>query len=725
MVDLRTFTVKPIRLPSGYIDTGTETNPTAAATPDGKYVVMPYQYYSDGSNHLLLISTKIDQIAYNFDLGFVDVAGLAVSPVNNPGSIYAYLFGAGPDGNFAVTAFDLNGGSPTFGQVLPATEVSLTSFFSNQYSMRSSAINPEGTRLTIGGFKSWKTSPNPNVVEVDTGKMFTDPAHAIVGNATASGGVRPYGLAMASIVTTPPGTAPTVTSVTGPITNDVPNTITVTGTNFASGAMVRIGTQPPLPATVNSSTNLQVTVPQNAPAQANLDVVVTNPNISGPRNQQYQSGLLKAGLTIKANPAFQPQNLFASFRLGAYGVSVFDPTKGTMLDNHTGPQPIGITFNGDGQEIYGASPGKPGQVATPEAVAWNPANDSVEAEVPFPSPANQVSFLVGASAIQASVNPATGTAVVFVPVGTYASGKTDVALEMVDTISSSPTFNMVLSTIQVGLANVSFGLQIYGGAATPDGKYVYVGYEYFPKGGQNYVYELTAFDVVHATVTTTSLDALGVAEYLSQLYVTPDGQSLLVNGAGQSSYAGPIAVLDIGANPKNPALVANIYGTPPGHVGGAGPFYFGSWQVVGNRLFALDFTQNAIVVFNFDRNTYNFDQLRAHPLPYAAGTLAVTPDGGMIYVAYPYRDMIGVLDAGKLVNGQDPLITNIGAFPGVYQVTVSPATQLQITTTSLPSGTQGAPYKASLSAKRDYRNPHHAQEPIVHGAGYRLRAAAG
>ncbi len=436
VVDLRTFTVKPIRLPSGYIDTGTETNPTAAATPDGKYVVMPYQYYSDGSNHLLLISTKTDQIAYNFDLGFVDVAGLAVSPVNNPGSIYAYLFGAGPDGNFAVTAFDLNGSSPTFGQVLPSTEVSLTSFFSSQYSMWSSAINPEGTRLTIGGFKSWKTSPNPNVVEVDTGKMFTDPAHAIVGNATASGGVRPYGLAMASIVTTPPGTAPTVTSVTGPITNDVPNTITVTGTNFAPGAMVRIGTQPPLPATVNSSTNLQVTVPQNAPAQANLDVVVTNPNNSGPRNQQYQSGLLKAGLTIKANPAFQPQNLFASFRLGAYGVSVFDPTKGTMLDNHTGPQPIGITFNTDGAEIYGPSLGLRGSVSTPQAVEWSTADGSTQAQILFPGTLT-VDSGIGPSVIAASVNPATGKAAVFVPAVTYTSNKFDVTMEMVDTDSTS------------------------------------------------------------------------------------------------------------------------------------------------------------------------------------------------------------------------------------------------------------------------------------------------
>ncbi len=190
-------------------------------------------------------------------------------------------------------------------------------------------------------------------------------------------------------------------------------------------------------------------------------------------------------------------------------------------------------------------------------------------------------------------------------------------------------------------------LQVWRCAATPDGKYFYVNYSNISQS----VVAFAIFDVVHSTATTITAVALGVSQYIqNEMHITSDGQSLLVNGTGQSSYAGPIAVLDIGANPKNPALVTNINGTPPGHVGGAGPFYFGSWQVAGNRLFALDFTQNAIVVFNFDRNTYNFDQLRAHPLSYAAGTLAVTPDGGLIYVTYPYRDMIGVL--GRRQAGQ-------------------------------------------------------------------------
>ena len=72
----------------------------------------------------------------------------------------------------------------------------------------------------------------------------------------------------------------------------------------------------------------------------------------------------------------------------------------------------------------------------------------------------------------------------------------------------------------------------------------------------------------------------------------------------------------------------------------------------------------------------------------------------VIYV--PTFDMLAVLDANKLISGQDPLITNIGAFRFPYQVTVSPVAinpaQLQVTTASLPSGTQYFAYSASLAA---------------------------
>ena len=697
VVDLRTFTVRPIRIPGGYLDANVYTEPSAGVTPDGKYLVMPEIYTVDGSQHLLLISTKTDQIVQNIPWNNVDPASLLITPVNTPGSVYGYLLGAGPDGKFSATAVDLNDGSPTFGQLLSQTEVLLNSYFNNQNFLSAAAISQDGARLVIGGFKAWQSSPNPNVVEIDTAKMFTDPQHAIVGDATAGGGVRPYGIAIATVTTTPPPTAPTVTSVSGPITNDVPRLITITGTNFVNGAAVRIGTMPLLPATVTSPTSLHVTVPRNAPAQANLDVIVTNPNTSGPRNQQYQSGLLPAGLTIQANPAFQPQNRFASLRAGAFGVSVFDPVQGTMLDNHTGPPPNGINFNADGAEMYGPSAGPRGSVNTPQAVAWNPADDSVEAQVPLTGALN-VSSGIGPSEIAASVNPATGNAAEFVPVVTFASGEYDVALEMVDTDASSPTFNTVISTVAAGL-NSSESLQVWACAATPDGKYFYVNYSTISGS----LFAFAVFDVVHGSATSIPAGTLGVLQSTqSEMHITPDGQSLLVTGYSPNRYAGPIAVLDIGTQPTHPVLVTSITGTPTSHVGGTGPFYFVSYQVVGKRLFALDSTQNTIVAFNFDRSAFNFSQLAAYSMGTYPGTLAVSPDGALIYVTYPYSDMISVLDANKLASGQSPLITSIGAFPAVYVVAVSPVAitpgQLQITTSFLPAGKQGAAYDATLTA---------------------------
>src|SRR5208283_4498458 len=136
-------------------------------------------------------------------------------------------------------------------------------------------------------------------------------------------------------------------------------------------------------------------------------------------------------------------------------VSVYEPSQGTMIHAPNAWVPNGITFNGDGAEIYGASTLQRGFVNTPAAVAWNPANDVVEAAVLFPGARTVANFCCSGSVISASLNPVTGNAVVFVPVRTRSAGKFDVAVEMVDTDSSSPTFNQVIQTIPVGLNSSS------------------------------------------------------------------------------------------------------------------------------------------------------------------------------------------------------------------------------------------------------------------------------
>lgn len=701
VVDLRTFTVKPIPVPPGFLNGSLNGNPNGAATPDGKTVAMIEDYNSDGTPHLLLINTSTDRVVDDFLLS-ADPAGLLITPVNTYGSIWGYLLGTGGDGKFAAYVLDLNPQNGTFGQILPATEVPLNSFL-GQGQLTAAALSGNGGKLVVGGLRPGTSNPNPNVVEVDTGLMFTNPGGAIVGHATVAGGVRPYGISVATVTTTPPLTAPTVTSVTGPINNSVANTITVTGTNFNPGAMVRIGTMPPIPATGITSTSLQVTVPQNAPAQAGLDVIVTNPGTGGPRSQQYQSGVLPAGLTITANPAFVPLHQFASLSASDRTVALYEPAQGTMINVPNAVVPAGITFNADGAEIYGAAAGKRGFVGSPRAVSWSTADDTVTAQVPFTGGFGAGNL--GSAAIAASVNPANGNAVVFVPITTRVSNLNDVALEMVDTNSSSGNFNTVLQTISLGLGLANNqGLQIYSAAATPNGKYVYVNFIYNDGMGVNYFYKVAIFDVVHGVATTFNTGALGVAQLQYFMSVTPDGQSLLMTGYSANPAAGPIAVLDISQNPLLPVTVATIAGTPPSSLGTAGAFYFSSWQVIGNRLLALDaYSQGVMVAFNFDRTHSNFSQLGTYSFgsPQAVSSyIGVSPDGALIYV--PTADALAVLDANKLASGQNSLITNIGAFRAPRQAAVSPVpfnpASLQVSTTSLPSGTQGVAYSASLAA---------------------------
>ena len=155
----------------------------------------------------------------------------------------------------------------------------------------------------------------------------------------------------------------------------------------------------------------------------------------------------------------------------------------------------------------------------------------------------------------------------------------------------------------------------------------------------------------------------------TSLQISPDGRFLLLQ-AYYDNYSGyDILVFDIDNYPEPPTLVATITGNVPGPY----PPYLYYFQVVGNRLFALDTNSNSVLAFNFVPPS-NFSQLAAYQLPSAYGGLTVSPDGALIYLPISNPDMITVLDANQLINGQAPLITNIatGVFP--YQVAVSPLT---------------------------------------------------
>jgi hypothetical protein len=302
-------------------------------------------------------------------------------------------------------------------------------------------------------------------------------------------------------------------------------------------------------------------------------------------------------------------------------------------------------------------------VNSKQVAEWSPLDDSLKAQVPI-SGVQRLIWAIGELALAPSIDPSSGDPVVFVPVSTYSGSFIDIGVQMVDTRT-----NTVTKTLAAGLnADLAYAT---GLVATPDGKYVYVNGYY--QSGQNDGYLIIVFDVVHGTATSLNTQTLGVNGDQIEMTVSPDGQSLLLNAS--SANGSPIAVFDIGANPENPMLVTTITGTPPA---GSPPFVFYSWKVAAGQLFALDFTRNTLVAFNFDRAHDNFQQLNYYlvPLQYATLFMAVSPDGKLIYIPISNYDFISVLDANALVNGQDPLITNIGAFVNPYQVIVSPAALL-------------------------------------------------
>ena len=699
VVDLHTFRVRSIPIPNGIFDNPGLWSPNAGATPDGKYVLMAQSAPDGSSFHLLFISTAKDTLVMDKILPF-DPLGLLVNPVNSPGNVYGYLLGTDTNNQFSATLIDLNTGSPTFGQLLTQTEVVLESYFSYD---NGATINPEGTRLVVAGHRG-DSQALPNLVVIDTTQMLHNPGGAMRGSAIVANGASPHALSIATINRTVPPTAPTVTSITSPITNDQDNVINITGTNFALGAQVRLGNMPALAASVDSATALHVTVAKDFPARANQDVVVTNPNLNAPAAQQFQSGLLSGQLTVLPTASFQPQYGFGAFDVGDYSLALYSFAQQSMIHAPNSVRPLGFAYNTDGKAIYSAGNGTRGLNTPVEVAAWNPNDGSLEAEVPFAS--NSSLFYLSPIQIAATVNPVTGTPAVFVPIRTTNNGVWDITLEEVDTTANSPTFNQVINTIPVGL-NLprNTGLTVTGGAATPDGKYVFVNYFYNdPQSGKQLGF-IAVFDVKLGTVTSIPASTLGVAPQQTQMTVTPDGQSLLLSTVSPTSVVSGIGVFDISVNPASPTLLATLYGALPPGQGGGGTLYLYTWKVVGNRLFAVESNFGAVLAFSLDRKNqdfsqtgYYFDNRIQKFTPY----IDVSPDGELLFLPIGGYDMLAVLDANKLFAGQAPFITNIGTFRTPLQPMVSPVShligQLTITTSSLPAATQGVAYLATLAA---------------------------
>lgn len=651
VVDLQTFQATAIPIPAGSFDALGLPGfaPNAAATPDGQYVVMAETESSDFTYHLLFISTVTNSLAKDNTITY-DPYGLVIASPTDPA--YGYLVGPSQQSAFAAVVIDLNPGSPTFGQPLPQTEVDLSSYFFDESGL---AVNSSGNRLLVSGFHAGQ-SPQPNVIVIDTGQMLSHPDQAVVATPTVANGAQTLGLAIATISTTMPPLAPTVHSVNGRTVNNAPITLHIFGDNFQPGATVRIGGMLPIVATVNSPRDLEIALPVSAPAGPSQDVLVTNPNLSAPPSRQYLSGVLPGAVNIQANPAFNSRYQFAAVNAQDGSASLYDASHRAMVNAALNPPAsYSAAFNAGGTDLYSASFGYRYAPRTAEVIGFNVGT---HVETAIQTVGNRI---FAYKPMDTSVNPATGKSVVY-----EWTGFQDITVNMVDTDRSSPTFNTVIESLAGNLGTDAY--IPYSGAATPNGRYVYIDVFDAATG----VSSIDIFDVVQGgnpVVIPTS--TLGVADQQTDMAISPDGKSLLMTYY-PSNTTGSIKVFDIGANPLNPTFVTSI---TPNDNGNLNTLY--SFTVVGNRLFAYDYVaapvQNPVWIWNFDRQHNNYSLIGSatdNSYGYGNKVIAVSPDGNLLFV--PGDEALQIFNSGQIVNGQAPLITQLASYHGPAVLSVSP-----------------------------------------------------
>ncbi len=98
-----------------------------------------------------------------------------------------------------------------------------------------------------------------------------------------------------------------------------------------------------------------------------------------------------------------------------------------------------------------------------------------------------------------------------------------------------------------------------------------------------------------------------------------------------------------------------------------------NYQVIGNKLYAIDMT-SAVIVFNFDRTKSDFRE-RAYGASDSTenhSALAFSADGSYLYVTDYFNDLVLVVDTSKLERGDDLTLTNTRSPHTPYLLAVSP-----------------------------------------------------
>jgi hypothetical protein len=439
------------------------------------------------------------------------------------------------------------------------------------------------------------------------------------------------------------------------IVNNADTAIQISGSGFASDAQVRVGTLDPIAAQVTSASQLQVTIPATSATQG-APIIVTNPNVTQGVAGGQQSGILRNAFVIATPPTFQPVNQVAVPNSAESTFAVLNVSTNTTLAPAvaTGTRPLGVAILPDGSRAFIEN------LFAPAAIdVYNFATNTIEAHIIL-NPASN-GFPGQTKGIVLAPIFGTTTLAAYVDVSHPVAGGFSVDVDVIGADPASPGFETVLATISTGAPNPTGTPGAI--AVTPDGHYAFI--QTFQRGVSNDV-NFIVLDLSTGVSTTIPGSTFGFTGFQSNFELSSDGKYLVVE-----ADSGLLPVLDVGTNPFNPTVVANVGTVAPGG--------FLLSRVVASRLYAFDPSHNFIDIFNFNPAVNDFTELGNFTFPGTSSlfgnVLDVTPDGKLIYLPLREEDAVAVVDATKVI-AKDPaaLVAKIGTGISPSMVAVRPGT---------------------------------------------------
>ncbi|MGI9100919.1 MAG: SBBP repeat-containing protein [Terriglobales bacterium] len=584
-----------------------------------------------GAN-VLSISTATNTLSHSVTIPNGPARGIAVGNVSGSGT-YAFVADDN-NGNELISVIDLVVGSSTFGQIRSTTSTGVG------FAVRNMSLSPDNNTLVV-------VSANGSIASLSTPLLVGNSPGYIQSSTTLTGvSLRSMDISYTP-VSAPPG-APVIDDV-NPRTwaNDSAQFLRITGSNFQNGALVRIGSMDPLPATFVSANEIQVTVPKGAPAQT-ANIIVTNPNSSDVLPARYVSS--KGNSVRITTPAgFSPAHAVVSSNFYNLSTIFKDAT-----NIPTGPLPEPLTLAPDGSSAY----------YTAQFIDASLLNITSLDSLSAPLGGIQltgVGVTFNTSDGPTATDPVTGKKVAYyISLLTTGGGLTgtDALLTMVDIDPASGTRNTVLNSISANMNDANFG---EGLAVTPNGNFVYAVVNACNTFVVNQictspVTHLLIFNTQAGTVTNISdITAIGANASQQHLLITTDGSttSLLMNDPN-----GNVVVYDITGGPLtgSSSPMATLQASLASAVS------LSAFQVAGQHMYAIGTDPNgnaSLQAFNFVRSP--------SPIFGHAGSIAVAPDaddlrvdGNLLYVTFTNQDLVGVFDASQVAaSNSSALITNI------------------------------------------------------------------